>query len=893
MAISGKFLADFSSFQDAVQKAEVSLKGFEQGAGKVETSLNRVTNSLSGTKLIQDATIAAAAVERIGGVSKLTESELARLSAQAKEAAAKMTAMGQTVPPGIQKIADSAKTSSFHLDGMKQAIVGAFSIAAVTNAVNKFTQFTGTLTDLSAKTGISTTELQKLKFAAEQNGGTIDGVTGAIGKMGKALVEGKDSTVEGMKRLGLSINDVRQMQPGEAFATIADKIAKVPSPLERSKLAMDLFGKSGADLLPMMTGHLSETMAAAERLGIVLDEQTIKAGDDFGDTLGALQSVGMVVLGKVLSPMLPAFQMVADAMLGAGKVVDLLRAAFDSMLQQGLLSMKFLVDAGIRIVELGQKVPGLSKVLGDTGVVMSTLKDTSTFLTGAVVGLSQETKVATASTDKHRTSIGLATEATTKHATEIQKLTDKLGGDAIKTAENYLEALKKLPPLHTMEAAALVKVAEAMEDAIKAYEAQGKVAPASMQLVASEARKLSGTISDEVKKQRALTKSLDDAWSQVRIVSAIPKSELQFDKLFPDGAFFTGQIQKGISGIDPSKLDLGNIEKVGFFATKAAFDPAKFGEGLGRAIFGAVQGGGNAVFAGASFVGETVATHIAKTLTDKGSKLFGTALGGAVDAILPGIGSLLGPLIGKIASVFDRNKGRDIVEEFAKGFGGFDALQKKLAELGDEGARLWVMLTQGVGRNNKDQARAAVEAVTAALEKHKTAQEAVKVAAEEATAAEVKGFEEANDALKTLDGQIKSLEDSIANEAPEEVMGIVEAQTRARIEGLKQERAAAQDALTKLAETMTQSIDGVKEAILDLPKVIKFNVEYGGAGGGRPAEPSSFLTAGARTNAVRAVPGGGDGVNTVDLLEQLAAQNAQLITLLPKAITAAMQKAAA
>lgn len=108
MAVTAKFVADFSSFSAAVDAADVQLKSFEQGAGKVETSLTRMANSLYGTKVIQEATLMAAAIEKVGGVSTLTEKELARVGAVAQEAAAKLTALGQGVPEKIQAIADAA-----------------------------------------------------------------------------------------------------------------------------------------------------------------------------------------------------------------------------------------------------------------------------------------------------------------------------------------------------------------------------------------------------------------------------------------------------------------------------------------------------------------------------------------------------------------------------------------------------------------------------------------------------------------------------------------------------------------------------------------------------------------------------------------------------------------
>src|SRR5262245_38098535 len=107
--LTAHFTADFAKFNDAVKAAEIKLASFETGAGKVGDSLERMANRLSGRKLIQDATLMAEAVQRIGGTSKLTEKELERLGATANEAVAKMKRLGLEVPAGLQKIADETK----------------------------------------------------------------------------------------------------------------------------------------------------------------------------------------------------------------------------------------------------------------------------------------------------------------------------------------------------------------------------------------------------------------------------------------------------------------------------------------------------------------------------------------------------------------------------------------------------------------------------------------------------------------------------------------------------------------------------------------------------------------------------------------------------------------
>lgn len=684
----------------------------------------------------------------------------------------------------VKRVNDSLDSMSGFAKKAGVALAGMVSIGAVKAAVGQFVDFAGSLTDLAAKTGLSTTELQKLKYAAEQNGGSLDKVTNGITKMGKALVEGKDSTVEAMKRLGLSINDVRTMAPGDAFTTIADKIATIPSPLERSKLAMDLFGKSGADLLPMMTGNLGETAEAAERLGIVLDEQTIAAGDNFGDTLSALQSVGMAILGRVLAPMLPALQAAAEAMLGAGRVVDWLRGMFDGLLAMVLRAVKGLIDAAVKVGEFAGKIPGLNKLLGDEAAALQAARDASVWLGGAIDGLGKTTDVVTIKTDKHRTAVGLMTEED-KKAIKVKKEKTQLTSEEIHAIDLLAAANKRLEASRKWE-----------EEVGRKNLAQLGEFAATLPKAIFETRSFAGAL-DQVSESAARFQG-----NLAGAAQEVPS--------------FLAQLLNPGKGTHPLLVEAHHL-----------------GRGAADAVAqGIVSGDWKSA---------------AKDIGRQVSAFLGSAIAMGVNALVPGLGTMLEPIFGalisKIGGLFDRNKGRDIVTEFANSLGGFDALHKQLNALGDEGERLWIKLTQGVGRNNKDQARAAVEEVTAALEKHKTAQEAVQTAAVAANSAQIAAYDKAKEAVTTLDNQIKTLSDSIAGEAPEEFMGIVEQQTRARIAALSTEREAAQKSLEGLAVTMTDSIQDVAAAIRELPDKITLEFEYHGRpSGDSGGSDSGFAT---------------------------------------------------
>ncbi len=124
MAVTAKFGADFATFQAAVDQAEVRLLSFEGNANKVAASLQKMADSYNGRATIQEATLAAEAVQQLGGVSTLTAAEQDKLSASLDKAIEKMKAIGQEVPPSMQAMADSVRKVPPEVDSVKSAFGG-------------------------------------------------------------------------------------------------------------------------------------------------------------------------------------------------------------------------------------------------------------------------------------------------------------------------------------------------------------------------------------------------------------------------------------------------------------------------------------------------------------------------------------------------------------------------------------------------------------------------------------------------------------------------------------------------------------------------------------------------------------------------------------------------
>jgi hypothetical protein len=404
--------------------------------------------------------------------------------------------------------------------------------------------------------------------------------------------------------------------------------------------------------------------------------------------------------------------MVADGMLGAGKVVDYLRDMFDGLLRVGLMGLKWLVDGAIKVGELAAKVPGLSKVLGDDAAAMSGLKDASVFLGGAIKGVEQGADGATAATKALTPPVVGLTEAQKKaaaaaeaHAKAIGNIRDNLfGNGAIKGAKDYVDAIGPLPNLHKMTAEKQADVNKVMDAAIEAYRAQGKVAPQAMRdlYIATVALP-------------APTLLVGDAIGKVgeSVKLTIPPVE--------DLAALMPKVVTGMAGIPELGLKIDVVPPKVRKTTDSVSELSKSLAQLAQVSGGAF---GSMVRDLSSVVAAIDAAEKSRNAFSEGAASFkdGDTLGGIL-GMSTGIMGIASAAIagakavgGLLANIFGLGTaGRDAVKDFAASFGGFDDLHAKLLTLGAAGEALWVKLTQGVGKNNPEQAKAVIEEINKAL----------------------------------------------------------------------------------------------------------------------------------------------------------------------------------
>lgn len=152
----------------------------------------------------------------------------------------------------------------------------------------------GEMVDLAANTGENIADLVVLRQAFTNAGLGADGVGGALAKLQKALSginEEGQPTSEAFQRLGLSIHTLRDMNATEQLETIGKAIAALPNQADRTRTAMELFGKSGAKMLALFTdsGALQMARDQVGELGHTLSDNAGEF-DSIGDNIGALRT---------------------------------------------------------------------------------------------------------------------------------------------------------------------------------------------------------------------------------------------------------------------------------------------------------------------------------------------------------------------------------------------------------------------------------------------------------------------------------------------------------------------------------------------------------------------------------------------------------------------------
>lgn len=196
--------------------------------------------------------------------------------------------------------------------GKGMAAAGASILAPLTAAVFQFSAAGDKLDKMSARTGASAEALSQLTYAAGQSGTSIESVEKGLRKLNQITTEASDGSqtaADALSAIGLSAETLSGMAPEKKLQAVAEALSHISDPGERSARALDVLGKSGADMLPLLNGGaagIANLMEQADELGLTISQEQATNAAQFGDAWDDVKSTLLAISLQIAAAVVPA-----------------------------------------------------------------------------------------------------------------------------------------------------------------------------------------------------------------------------------------------------------------------------------------------------------------------------------------------------------------------------------------------------------------------------------------------------------------------------------------------------------------------------------------------------------------------------------------------------------
>ena len=181
---------------------------------------------------------------------------------------------------------------------MAGPLAAAFTITGLTRTVNQLVDAADSIGKSADKIGLSTTELQEWRYAAERNRVAANTLDMAVQRFTRRTAEAAQGTGEAkaaLEELGIELLDTEGnlRRPEELLLDVADAMEKVESQGDRVRIAMRLFDSEGVAMVNVLRGGSSALREMKQELadvGGIIDEDLIRNTEELKNATAELDT---------------------------------------------------------------------------------------------------------------------------------------------------------------------------------------------------------------------------------------------------------------------------------------------------------------------------------------------------------------------------------------------------------------------------------------------------------------------------------------------------------------------------------------------------------------------------------------------------------------------------
>ena len=248
-----------------------------------------------------------------------------------------------TVGKNIKSVTDTVFS-------LQSAIISAAGIGGMGMLIKSSLELGDELAKTSDRIGVTTESLSGMRHAASlagvENSALDNSLEKLVVNLGKAQ-DGSGAAADSIEKLGLNAETLALMGADQAVMEIADAFGDLDTAADQARVAQDLFGRSGLDMINMLHGGsdaLRETSEEAELLGISIsrvDAAKIEAANDsFHRAQTAIKGVGMTIEVELS----PYIEVVVNQFVTAAKEANGWKDEILGAIEAVVMGVAYLID---------------------------------------------------------------------------------------------------------------------------------------------------------------------------------------------------------------------------------------------------------------------------------------------------------------------------------------------------------------------------------------------------------------------------------------------------------------------------------------------------------------------------------------------------------------------
>lgn len=246
-----------------------------------------------------------AGASRIGALHVMLGLDSAEFTAGLAKANAGISKFGKAAKIGLEAVATAA------------AAAGAALAVAVKGSIDRADDLSKT----AQRIGVTTEALSRLEWAAKLSDVSLEQLSTGLQRLSRNMLDVSNGVGAQAKTafdaLGISVVDAEgKLRSSDAvFSEIADRFARMPDSAEKTGLAMQLLGRAGAQMIPLLNAGadgLADMAAESDHLGNTISTNTGYAAERFNDSLTRVQAVMGGVVNKIMEAVLPSLNRFGD-----------------------------------------------------------------------------------------------------------------------------------------------------------------------------------------------------------------------------------------------------------------------------------------------------------------------------------------------------------------------------------------------------------------------------------------------------------------------------------------------------------------------------------------------------------------------------------------------------